>query len=338
MAFKDFILETDSKLKKSGSSLKSGVIAFGRMNPPTKGHQQVINKVHEVAKEHHADHVVILSHSHDAEKNPLPADVKVKHAKHAFPGTKITAASKDKPSLLHHASNMYDHGVRHLHFVGGSDRKPMHALLKKYNDVKGAHGHYNFKSIDFHSAGERDENAKGTAGISGTKMRSLAAAGNKKEFHAGLPTGMSAEHKEALYKDLRHHMGIKEVYDPHLKISEYQWGEKKGTDHMKKMTPGQSKIPFLLMTKEQKKSIIGEEVSDQLEFDGIQTKNFDMCPTAYKQFKQMIADVRAGNHLGEPAGHPDINAHSDAVRQVQTGIAMKSDRLRNMQFKHYTEI
>jgi hypothetical protein len=63
-----------------------------------------------------------------------------------------------------------------------------------------------------------------------------------------------------------------------------------------------------------------------------------MCPTAYKQFKQMIADVRAGNHLGEPAGHPDINTHSDAVRQVQTGIAMKPDRLRNMQFKHYTEI
>ena len=105
---------------------------------------------------------------------------------------------------------------------------------------------------------------------------------------------------------------------------------------MKKMTPGQSKIPYLLMTKEQKKSIVGEEVSDQLEFDGVQTKNFDMCPGAHKEFKQMIADVRAGKHLGEPAGHPDINANSDAVRQVQAGIAMKPTNLKQMQFKQYT--
>ena len=57
---------------------KHGVLAYGRMNPPTKGHEQVINKVHEVAKEHNAVHKVVLSHSHDSSKNPLPADVKVK--------------------------------------------------------------------------------------------------------------------------------------------------------------------------------------------------------------------------------------------------------------------
>jgi len=75
---------------------KHGVLAYGRMNPPTKGHEQVINKVHEVAKEHNAVHKVVLSHTHGTKdgKNPLPADAKVKHAQHAFPGTHIEAASK----------------------------------------------------------------------------------------------------------------------------------------------------------------------------------------------------------------------------------------------------
>ena len=79
---------------------KHGVMAFGRMNPPTAGHEQVVNKVHEVAKEHKAEHNVILSHSQDAKKNPLPVDKKVQHAKHAFPGTNVSGASKEKPTIL----------------------------------------------------------------------------------------------------------------------------------------------------------------------------------------------------------------------------------------------
>ena len=35
---------------------KHGVLAYARMNPPHGGHEQVINKVHEVAKEHNAVH------------------------------------------------------------------------------------------------------------------------------------------------------------------------------------------------------------------------------------------------------------------------------------------
>jgi hypothetical protein len=75
--------------------------------------------------------------------------------------------------------------------------------LKKYNGVKSAHGHYNFKSITMHSSGERDENAKGVSGISGTKLRELASTGKKKDFHAALSSQMKPEHKDELYHDLR---------------------------------------------------------------------------------------------------------------------------------------
>lgn len=205
-SFINFLKEAKDKL--GHGSEKHGVLAFGRMNPPTAGHEQVINKVHEIAKRHNAEHHVVLSHSHDAKKNPLSPESKVKHAKNAFPGTNIHAASKEKPTIMHHAAELHKAGVQHLHVVAGSDRKEeMHKLLHKYNNVKAGHGHYHFKSITVHSSGHRDPDAEGTAGVSGTKMREHASSGNKKEFHANLPSKMKPEHKEALYNDLRKQMG-----------------------------------------------------------------------------------------------------------------------------------
>ena len=187
---------------------KHGVLAYGRMNPPTVGHQQVVDKVHEVAAKHSAEHRLVLSHSQDSKKNPLPIDKKVEHAKNAFPGTNIVAASKESPTIMHHAAEMHKSGVKHLHVVAGSDRIPEYKkLLNAYNGKEGKHGHYNFKSITLHSAGERDPDSEGVSGVSGTKMREFASSGDKKSFHSNLPTKMKPEHKEALYKDLRKSMG-----------------------------------------------------------------------------------------------------------------------------------
>ena len=187
------------------------VLAFGRMNPITSGHENVIKKVHDIAKKHGAGHTVVVSHTQDAKKNPLTAAQKVKHAKRAFPGTNIKAGSKESPSILHHAAELHAQGVKHLHVVAGSDRtKEMHGLLHRYNGVPSKDGHkgYNFKSITVHSAGERDPDASGTKGISASKMRSHAETGNKKAFHAGAPSKMSAAHKDAMYHDVRRGMGV----------------------------------------------------------------------------------------------------------------------------------
>jgi hypothetical protein len=187
---------------------KHHVLAFGRMNPITSGHEAVVNKVHEVAKKQKAEHSVVVSHSQDAKKNPLTGEQKVKHAKHAFPGTNVSAASKDKPTILHHAAELHKKGVQHLHVVAGSDRhEAMHELLHKYNGKDSAHGHYNFKSITVHSSGARDPDAEGTKGMSASKMREHAASGNQKAFHAGAPSKMSDAHKAEMYKDVRKGMG-----------------------------------------------------------------------------------------------------------------------------------
>jgi len=204
--------ELGGKEKTAGPiSIKHKVMAFGRMNPITSGHEAVVNKVHEIAKKHNADHVVIVSHSQDAKKNPLTGEQKVTHAKNAFPGTNVQAASKEHPTILHHAAKAHATGAQHLHVVAGSDRhEEMHNLLHKYNGQKAAHGHYNFKSITVHSSGERDPDAEGTTGISASKMREHAASGNKTEFHKGAPSKMKPEHKDAMYNDVRKGMNIKE--------------------------------------------------------------------------------------------------------------------------------
>ena len=180
-------------------------MAFGRMNPPTAGHEKLVQHMHDTAKKFGGDHTLVLSGSHDTKdgKNPLSPEQKLKHAKNAFPGTNVVVADKNKPTLLHQASELHNQGVTHLHFAGGSDRAPMAELIKKYNGVKGAHGYYNFKDISFENAGERDENAKGVEGVSGTKLRELASSGKKEEFHSHLSSQMKPEHKDALYNDLR---------------------------------------------------------------------------------------------------------------------------------------
>jgi len=213
---------------------KHHVITFGRMNPPTTGHLKLINKVKEIAKKHNASYEVIVSHSQDSKKNPLSSEQKIKHLTRymASPNKieeavsiksslqrittkpKITAATKEKPTILHHAVSAYKSGVTHLHVVVGSDRvKEMHDLLHKYNGVKAGHGEYHFKSIKIHSAGHRDPDAEGTEGMSGSKMREHAKNKDFKEFRKGVPSHVSDEHAKELMHDTRKGMGLHEDYN-----------------------------------------------------------------------------------------------------------------------------
>ena len=147
---------------------KTAVLAFGRMNPPTTGHEKLINKTHQVAKKHGGTAHVVASHSHDNDKNPLPQDKKLGYIrKIAHPDVNVSGSSKEQPSILHHAARL--HAAGHTHLVVVSDKsKEFGDTLNKYNGVKGKHGHYNFKSIKVVSSGKRNPDAEGTEGISGS--------------------------------------------------------------------------------------------------------------------------------------------------------------------------
>ena len=185
-------------------------MAFGRMSPPTTGHEVLVNKVKDVAKSVGGNHSVVLSHTQDKDKNPLSSADKLKHAKRFFSKTNLSTSSKDSPTFLSHAAELHKKGVTHLHMVAGSDRVPEYKKkLSQYNG-KGEGKLYNFKKITVHSAGERDPDAEGTAGMSASKMRAHASSGNFKEFKKGIPGHVPEHHAKEMFHDVRKGMQIKE--------------------------------------------------------------------------------------------------------------------------------
>ena len=217
--------------EKEGTS-KPVVMAFGRMNPPTTGHLKLIDKVKSHAEKTGAKHVVVVSHSQDAKKNPLSAEQKIKHLKRYSPGTTFKSSSKEEPTILHHASKLHTAGHDHLTVVAGSDRvKEMHELLNRYNGVEGRHGYYKFKKINVVSAGHRDPDAEGEEGMSGTKMREHAKNKDFSSFRQGIPSHVKDEHARELMNDVRRGMGLNEdVYHGHFRAVFVTGGPGSGKD------------------------------------------------------------------------------------------------------------
>lgn len=206
---------------------KTAVMAFGRFNPPTIGHEKLIKKVESVARQHGGSAHVIASHQEGNYKNPVPAAKKTQYLKKvSSEGTHVSHSDKEHPTLLHQAAKLHSAGYQHLVMVAGDDRvKEYHTLLHKYNGQQSKHGHYNFKSIKVVSAGQRDPDAEGAEGMSGTKMREHARSGNMAAFKSGLPKALHphaeeiADHIRSVKEDIiREALDL--LYSDQVNISE----------------------------------------------------------------------------------------------------------------------
>ena len=121
MRFTDFLQEQKEK---------HAVMAFGRMNPITVGHEKLVNKVKEIADKVGGSAHIVVSHSQDPKKNPLSPLQKLKHAMRAFSGVNASASDSSAPNFLAQATKLHNAGVTHLHMVGGQDRvDEYHKLL-----------------------------------------------------------------------------------------------------------------------------------------------------------------------------------------------------------------
>ena len=191
---------------------KEVFFSFGRFNPPTTGHQKLMDKIASVAKG--KEYKIYASNSVDPKKNPLQYKEKVTFMRKMFPkhARSIMMSPKIK-TVFDIATELHKGGYNKITMVVGGDRvKEFDSLLKKYNGVKGRHGFYDFvNGIDVVSAGERDPDAQDVTGMSASKMRAAAMDGDFKSFQGGLPKGYSDGTK--LFNTLRKRMGLKEVTD-----------------------------------------------------------------------------------------------------------------------------
>ena len=185
--------------------------AFGRMNPPTIGHGKLMDKLASVAGRN--PYKLFLSQSNDKKDNPVEYQDKVKHVRKMFPKhARSVMINKKVKTPFDALSALYDEGFRKVIMVAGSDRVQEYDLrLNKYNGKKGAHGFYNFENgVKIVSAGQRDPDAKGAEGASGTKQRGYAADNDFTGFSQGLPKTMSTGDAKRLFNDVRKGMGLKE--------------------------------------------------------------------------------------------------------------------------------
>tara|TARA_R110000772_G_scaffold33702_2_gene81945 strand:+ start:9432 stop:12368 length:2937 start_codon:yes stop_codon:yes gene_type:complete len=182
---------------------KSIAFTFGRFNPPTIGHEKLINKVKSMPTD---DYRIYLSRSEDSKKNPLSPRQKLDYMKQMFSSHASKIEINSSNMILDIATKLYNKGYKEITMVAGSDRvREFEGILKKYNGVKSRHGLYDFDSIRVASAGERDPDAEGAMGMSASKMRAAAAKGDLQTFKKGLPRGADAD---KIMKDVRKGMRL----------------------------------------------------------------------------------------------------------------------------------
>jgi hypothetical protein len=198
--------------------MKKIVFTFGRYNPPTTGHAELINYTASLARKTGAEHRIYTSQSHDPSKNPLAPRQKIAFLRQIFPGVNFV----DDPSMktaFAICKKLADEGYEDVTFVVGSDRvDDFKTQLGKYVKPKTAKDfnpkiHYPFKKFQVVSSGSRKK------GISGTDLRNAVRKGDFATFARA-----SAARDKALAKkiyattkaQLNEEMTRKE-FDSHLK-------------------------------------------------------------------------------------------------------------------------
>jgi hypothetical protein len=184
--------------EKSG---KTAVYTFGRINPPTIGHEKLLRVVQTTSSNEGGDYFIYTSHSQDSKKNPLTHKQTIHFLKLIFPKYRPYIEDSLAKTALDAASEIHDKGgYTKLMMVVGSDRvRDFSSLLNRYNDKKSKHGYYNFDSIEVISAGERDPDAEGADGMSASKMRQAVVDGDYDSFKMGVPAGTSDSICKNLY-------------------------------------------------------------------------------------------------------------------------------------------
>lgn len=193
----------------SEERIRGVVITFGRFNPPTIGHEKLMNKVVSLAS---ADaYRIYVSQSQDSKKNPLNYSDKIKFLRKMFPklGRNIIEDASIK-SIFDALVILYKQKFTQVTLVVGSDRiDEFKKQLSKYNGVEARHGFYYFADgINIVSSGERDPDSDDVSGMSASKMRAAAADNNLELFSKGLPKGF--KFTTELFNAVRVGMGLKE--------------------------------------------------------------------------------------------------------------------------------
>ena len=185
-------------------TLDTLTLAFGRFNPPTAGHEKLIQAADKAAAG--GDMKIYPSRTQDNKKNPIDPDMKISYMRKMFPTYKDNIINDPKMrSIFDVLVAASEEGYKSVNIVVGSDRLgEFESLAMKYNgDI------YNFDEIKTISAGPRDDEAEGVGGISSSKQRKAVMDDDFKAFTRGLPKNIKDGDAQALFDAVRTGMSVK---------------------------------------------------------------------------------------------------------------------------------
>lgn len=190
------------KVKKTGETITVG---FGRFNPPTVGHEKLLNTISQTAGKG-GQYRIYPSRSEDPKKNPLPAGEKVQYMRKAFPQHANAIVDDENTKTIFDVLKAADaKGYSSVNIVVGSDRvKEFENLANKYNGQL-----YNFDKINIVSAGERNADAQGVEGMSASKLRKAALDGDFAAFRSGVSKNLDDKTTRQLFDTIRKRMNVK---------------------------------------------------------------------------------------------------------------------------------
>ena len=189
-----------NEVKRRGKGI---VVTFGRFQPPTSGHELVIDKVLDVANRMGFEHRIYTSTSQNNTKNPLQYSEKVGFLKALFRKANIYEDSR-VINPFYMMKQLSDQGYKNVVLVVGSDRvRDLRDQISKYINHEDKSKSLEFDNFRVISSGKRDPDAEGTAGMSGTKMRQAVLDDEFEAFMSGLPRGTTDRLARRIFNAIR---------------------------------------------------------------------------------------------------------------------------------------
>lgn len=163
--------------------------AFARMQPPTIGHELLVQRLVALAKENDSQPVVFLSRKEDTKENPVPFVVRHQILTVAFPDVLFP----DLPAVRSPIDAfrwLVGETVERVWWLCGGDRVEKYQPTAERNRTR-------FKTVEVVSVGSRE--GDGALVASGTRQREFAKHGEYEAFLENCPNAFTPEQNFRLY-------------------------------------------------------------------------------------------------------------------------------------------
>ncbi len=185
------------------------IFAFGRFNPPTIAHKELIDLVKRLATNTNGRPFIFLSHTQNNKTDPLSFQEKLNYLESVYGKEQVVFGDSNVKTIVQVLQKLQEQGRTKVVMVAGDDRLAnFKELLNKYNNKPDKSGKilYNFDTIKVTSAGQRDPDAEGLSGVSASKARQYA---QEDDFDNFSKIVMGGKASQSIYQSIQTKMGKK---------------------------------------------------------------------------------------------------------------------------------